>query len=104
MNLKRKDGSINTKNIEMIILGASLELFKLYVIAYTFYLSKLANLNIGIAACIWCITPFVTALVDYLLYGERLQAYHFIGMINLVFCAALISLSDIEANPNEMQT
>lgn len=62
----KEDGTINTPNIVCFVGGTVIELFKIFVLTYNFYLAVRANLNIGIIACIWSMSPFVTAFFDYL--------------------------------------
>lgn len=67
----------------------------------TFYFSALADVNPGIITTIWAINPLFTAILDFLIYGQRLQKFHIAGILCLVFCVAFISLSKVGNKPEE---
>ena len=39
--------------------------------------------------------PFFTALIDYLFYGNDLESFHIVGMLGIVICTVLVSLSQL---------
>jgi len=55
----------------------------------------MADLNPGIASTIWCIQPFLNALTDKALYQVNLEKYHVVGMLFMVLCGCLVSLSSL---------
>jgi len=57
------------------------------------YYSHLADINVGITATIWFCCPIWTAIVDYLINGEKLELYHVISMVFLIACGVIISFS-----------
>ena len=61
----------------------------------TYHLASRANLNIGLAQCVWTSGPFIATLYDKLLYNQPIQTYHIVGISAIILCACLISTSDI---------
>lgn len=45
--------------------------------------------------------PFLSALLDFWINGQRLKTYHIVGMTFMVTCAALVSLSKLFDEPSE---
>ena len=62
-------------------------------IMLTMYYSHMADVNVGIITTLWSVQPLAAALLDYLIYGERLTKYHLIGMITVIISALMISFS-----------
>ena len=63
----------------------------------------MANLNIGIVTSIWSVGPFMTALIDRILFGTKIK-WSMIGSISLMMVATmLISISDIVYGPSSVQ-
>ena len=61
----------------------------------TYHYSHMAGLNIGIASSVWAIAPFTSALAEWIVFGNRLQKYHVVGMNFMLTCALLISCSQL---------
>lgn len=65
-----KNGSVNWKNVLGFILY-SLSMFLIQnVIAVNMYFSKLAGINAGVMSIIWRFNVPLTALGDFLIYGQ----------------------------------
>ena len=60
----------------------------------TMYYSHMADVNVGIITTIWSIQPLAAAILDFIIYQERLYLHHMIGMIFIVGSALCISLSN----------
>jgi drug/metabolite transporter (DMT)-like permease len=75
-----------------------------YVVSVTLDLALRANLNIGIVTTIWAINPFTSALMDWIIYGDVLKLHHWFGMILLVICAVLISLSSLVTEEDSIES
>ena len=58
----------------------------------TLWFSNLARINVGVICVIWAITPLMIAIADYILFKQRLQPYHIIGMVLMVACALLLGM------------
>ena len=65
------------------------------------YYAIRANVNTGIVTIIWRGSIFVTALFDYIIYGQRLKYYHFIGLFACVGCTVLTGVSKMVYNDDE---
>ena len=59
----------------------------------TIYFATAANINVGVITTIWSIDPVNMAVIDYWLFGQKLQYYHVVGVLSIVACSALVSLS-----------
>ena len=57
------------------------------------YFSHRANLNVGITASIWMTAPFVNSILDYLINNQKLHLSHFLGMVLMLSCGFIISVS-----------
>lgn len=72
----------------------------------TMYYCHLANVNVGIITTIWSIQPMIAGLFDYLIYGEKLNRYHLIGMVFIIVSALCISLASsgrsLQINPTQV--
>ena len=62
------------------------------------FYSDLALINVGIIAGIWNILPLFVSIVDFCIYGQRLETHHMIGVFSLVLSALCISLAGINDN------
>ena len=62
---------------------------------YCFKVSRAAGLNIGIAQCIWALNPFLVAVVERVFWGVGLVRSQVFGMLALVACTILVSLSQL---------
>lgn len=80
------------------IVGALFQLGVYMTIIYTFDVANRAGLNIGISTSIWAINPFMTAVLDNLLYGTQIKLYQNVGMLALAICGILVSLSEFVNN------
>lgn len=53
-----------------------------------------ANINVGVITIIWSIDPIFMAIVDKILFGQKLMYNHIIGILSMLACCIAISLSD----------
>ena len=65
------------------------------MITLTIYFAGLAKINTGLIVSIWSITPFGYALFDKILFGFKLELNHYIGMVFILVCAVLLSLTSV---------
>ena len=65
----------------------------------TMYFSALAKMNVGLITTLWSVNPLFNAIMDRIMFDEKLKAYHAIGMIFIVICTALLSLSSVLKKP-----
>lgn len=64
----------------------------------TMYFAGRADLNTGVIITIWSINPLFIAVCDYLLFNQELRYYHEIGLVSIVICIVLLSLTGV-VNP-----
>lgn len=65
------------------------------LINMTIWTAGLANVNAGVVTVIWSAMPIFNAIADYLLFKGKLERHHWIGMIMIIICSALISLKSV---------
>ena len=88
-----------------VISGALLIAIIFMVISFNMKLSLKADLNIGLCVAIWAINPFFAALADLIIYRIGLKLNHIIGMLFLVVCGVLISLSSmVMSEPEQVES
>ena len=66
----------------------------------TMYFSALANMNVGLITTLWSVNPLFMALMDRIMFSEKMMAYHVFGMIFIVICTVMLSLSGV-VDPKE---
>jgi len=74
--------------------GAFWQLAVLMSIIYSYDVSNRAGLNIGISTSIWATSAFISAVLDRIIYGSQIKLYQIGGMVALVGCGILVSLSE----------
>lgn len=58
------------------------------------YFAVEAGVNTGIIISLWSITPFLAAIVDYVMFRQVLKLNQIIGIILFVICIVLLSMKD----------
>ena len=53
------------------------------------------SVNVGVITTIWSVQPFIAAIVDYLIYRQKLGFNHLVGMVMIVIGAVSIGFSRI---------
>lgn len=94
MNLKR-NGKIDWFNVFCLFGYAFMYFFNVNVVFLTVYYANRANINVASVTVMWSANPIYLAILDYLIYKNKLQFRHIIGILLLVICAILIALSGI---------
>ena len=61
----------------------------------------MADLNIGIAQAIWATNPFFVSILEKICYGQTFNANQIWGMLALVLCAMIVSLSGLVNGADE---
>jgi drug/metabolite transporter (DMT)-like permease len=51
------------------------------------------NVNVGLIATTWNISPLFLALFDYFIFGQKLRYFHILGLVAIIFCCVMISFS-----------
>jgi hypothetical protein len=69
------EGVLDWRLVYYYVVGAAFEFLLYVVIMYTFKLCGMAGLNIGIAQTIWGFNPLLSSLVDFAVFGNRLEFY-----------------------------
>ena len=65
------------------------------MVVITLYLSARAEVNAGLITSIWSVTPFCFSVAERLLYKTELKVYHFIGILLIMICSVLLSLTSV---------
>lgn len=60
----------------------------------TLYFSKRAHINAGIIMTFWAMDPLLMAFTDRVIFKQRIEYFHYIGMLAIIACSAVLSLSD----------
>ena len=76
-------------------MSAAFQFFIFASVVLCFKVAKLAGLNIGIAQSVWALNPFMVAVMERVVWGVGLKRYQIIGMISIVVCTILVSLSEL---------
>ena len=84
-------GKFKKMNCFGFFLNCLQNIFVMQMCILTMYFANLAGVNVGVIMTITSYHPFLTALVDYLLYKIVLRYYHFIGMVSIVLGSVCIS-------------
>ena len=61
----------------------------------TMYYAARAEVNVGLITTIWSVNPLFMAIGVFVFFKEKLELYHFVGMILIVICTVLLSLSTV---------
>ena len=94
MNLYH-DGKLSGKHL-LGFVCFSLCYFCIQNLAFlTMYFANRANINVGLITTIWSVNPLFLAFMDSLIFGQKLQYFHHIGMIAIVICTIALSLSGV---------
>jgi hypothetical protein len=59
------------------------------------YTATLAGINTGLITIIWRSSTFLSALADYLLFSQKLEYFHYIGLVACVVCTICIAFSKV---------
>lgn len=59
------------------------------------YYAYLATLNKGVVSVIWGLNPLFIALMDGVLYRQKMTVKHFFGFLSLILCTVAITLTGI---------
>ena len=87
--------SFDWMSLYIILWGALFQVGIFSAIVITFKVAKMANLNIGIAQAIWSVQPFLISILERTVYNTPFEFRQVYGMLCLVICAVLVSLSEI---------
>ena len=56
------------------------------------YFASEAGINVGVITVIWSINPLLMAFFDRIIYKTQLKYYHYIGLITIMICTAIIAI------------
>jgi drug/metabolite transporter (DMT)-like permease len=91
----RKNNSIEWWNIlGMIGIGAIYTTIS-FLVLIIFMLCRKSGMNAGIVTTIWSTSPLFGAMLDYLIFGQKLNSSHIAGVFCVVLCAIFISISNV---------
>jgi len=93
--LRTWDNHFDWWSLFIIFIGAVFQFCIYTSIVMTFKVAIQAELNIGIAQCIWAITPFFISVIDRVFYHRAIDSKAIWGMSLIVFGAIFISLSEV---------
>ena len=57
------------------------------------WFAGLARINVGVITTIWAVNPLFMAIIDSIIFKQKLLYYHYIGMFSIVACTLIISVS-----------
>jgi drug/metabolite transporter (DMT)-like permease len=90
----RRDGTFNVVNITLSLLRGLISLAG-YTLSYIMQrTSYTSGINASVIISLLAMTSFLTAFLFYLIFKEKLMTKHFIGMIAMVTCVIMISVSN----------
>jgi len=61
----------------------------------TIFFASKADINVGLITTIWSVNPLFMAIMDSIFFSQKLQYFHVIGMISIVACTVVLSLSGV---------
>jgi drug/metabolite transporter (DMT)-like permease len=100
--LRDSDGTFKWNVVGWMVYVAFIQVLIFSGVMLTFSTSYKADLNPGIASTIWSTSPFVQAVVDYLIWSVELKPYHYVGMSLMLSCGIIISISNIIVPQDEV--
>lgn len=65
--------------------------------------AQYAEVNQGVITSIFSLTSFLLAVAGVCLFHEKMKSYHYAGILLLVGCAILISVSDDGSKPQTVE-
>lgn len=89
-----ENGKFDWKLVACFIGGGLITGLRYLAVCITFMVSLKANLNIGIATSIWAVSPFFSAMIDFLLFKKSLLTSHLIGIFFMLSCALMSAFSE----------
>lgn len=99
--LRTDDDKFDYNMLLKIVFAAAIQAGITILLNRTFYLSKLAHLNIGVAQSVQACQAFIIAVADYFVFGKGLTTSQFVGMFVIVGGIVSISLSSIDFSGKE---
>ena len=93
--LRTWDNQFDWKVLCFCIISAGGQICTYLSIILCYKYSHKAGLNIGIAQAIWALNPFMVALQEKVVYGVQIKSYQVAGMLLIVACSVLVSLSEL---------
>lgn len=93
-NIKQQ-GFYDKQALTAFITFTVVYLFQQFLAMMTFYYAELAGINAGVISTVWSANPFFLAVLDYVIYKQKLTKFHIIGMVLLMLCAIFVSLASV---------
>ena len=87
------DGQFKLKNLIGFVCYCLIYLLIQLLAIYTMYFANKAGVNVGIITTIWSLNPLFMATADFFIFGQPLKHYHYQGLISILICSVVISLS-----------
>ena len=66
----------------------------------TMFFSALAQVNVGLITTIWSVNPLFMAIMDFIIFKQKLYYYHLVGTISIVICTIVLSLTSVVYPPD----
>ena len=89
-----KGGKLAVRNLLGLLVYAMTMLVAIYITFASIHFAVKAQINPGVVSTIWSIDPIIMAVADYVWFGQKLQYYHHVGIVSIVACSIVLSLSD----------
>jgi drug/metabolite transporter (DMT)-like permease len=89
-----KDGRFNYGNLMLVILRSILGIVSITIYYLLIVYSKNSGVNASVFSTLFAGSSFLTALAFYIVYTEKLENKHIVGMLVLVLSVLLMSMDD----------
>lgn len=86
------DGQIQWPRVNAFLLYCFLFFLIQNLAVVTLYFAERAQINSGTISTIWNACPLFTAIMDLIMFNQKMKYYHIIGMVALVLCSVLLSM------------
>ena len=87
-----KDGSVRWINVLGFVASTVILLLNANLVNMCLWTANLAQINVGVIAVVWSMTPLLQALFDLILFGQKLTYNLWLGMVLMVGACALLSM------------
>ena len=88
------DGQIKWRNVVGMVAYCLLLIACEVFVYLTLFFSKRAKINPGIITTIWSVDPLFMAFSDKVFFKQKMEYYHYVGMMAIIVCSVILSMSD----------
>ena len=98
-----KDGKLQRANILVFSVYVFSQVCINFAVNLTTITALMANVNVGLITSIWSTTPFFSAIVDYLLFGVKLNTSEIIGISFVIVSIAVLNMRSFASGEGNKQ-